>query len=177
MVLLVIDAQKAITNEKLYKFETFVSNVKMLIKNARDNNVEVIYVRHDDGPDSVLAKGNEGFDIYEGFKPDNAEKIFDKSVNSPFKDSKLLEYLKAKGEKELIITGLQTDYCIDAAVKCGFEHGFHIIVPAHANTTFDNRFLTAEKSYEYYNRFMWNGRYADCLSVDDTINKMSTIKG
>ena len=55
MVLLVIDAQKAITNEKLYKFETFVSNVKMLIKNARDNNVEVIYVRHDDGPGSVLS--------------------------------------------------------------------------------------------------------------------------
>ena len=42
MVLLVIDAQKEITNEKLYKFDEFVYTVKMLIKTARENGVEGI---------------------------------------------------------------------------------------------------------------------------------------
>lgn len=172
MVLLVIDAQREITNEKLYKFDEFVSTVKMLIKTARKNGVEVIFVRHDDGAGTPMTKGPDGFEIYEGFAPEQGEKIFDKQVNSPFKDTGLAEYLSKKGETEIIITGLQTDYCIDAAIKCGFEHGYKIIVPQYANSTFDNRFMSAEKSYEYYNDFIWNGRYAKCISAEETVLKM-----
>ena len=172
MVLLVIDTQTLITNEKLYNFKEFVKNVENLISTARKNNIEVIYVRHDDGENSELTKGKNGFEIYERFKPYNGEKIFDKRVNSAFKDSGLLEYLNIKNEKDIIITGLQTDYCIDATVKCGFEHGFNIIVPAYANTTIDNLFISADKSYKYYNEFMWNGRYAQCISLDETLKRM-----
>ncbi|MFT8350778.1 cysteine hydrolase family protein [Clostridium saccharoperbutylacetonicum] len=172
MVLLVVDTQKLITNEKLYEFDAFVSNVKEIINEARINNIEVIYVRHDDRAGNELTKGNDGFEIYEGFKPKAQEKIFDKNVNSAFKESGLLEYLKDKGENDVIIVGLQTDYCIDATIKCGFEHGFNIIVPAYTNTTVDNKFMSGEKSYKYHNEFMWNGRYAECVSLDETIKRM-----
>lgn len=176
MILLVIDAQKAITNDRLYRFNEFVSTVKTLIKTARKCGIEVIYVRHDDGMGTSMTKGFDGFEIYEGFAPEQNEKIFDKRVNSPFRDTGLAKYLSEKGETELIITGLQTDYCIDAAVKCGFERGYKIIVPQLANTTFDNSFMTAEKSCEYYNNFIWNGRYAECISADDTILKMKGLR-
>lgn len=46
------------------------------------------------------------------------------------------------------------------------------IVPAYANTTFNNKFILAEQSYEYYNEFMWNDRYAKCMSLDETIKIM-----
>ncbi len=172
MVLLVIDTQKLITNEKLYEFEMFVSNVKEIIHEARANNIEVIYVRHDDGIGNELTKGTHGFEIYEKFQPINDEKIFDKKVNSAFKWTGLLEYLIDKGEKDIIIVGLQTDYCIDATIKCGFEHGFNIIVPAYTNTTVNNKFMSAKQSYQYYNEFMWNSRYAECISLDETIKRM-----
>lgn len=176
MVLLLVDAQKEITNERLYKFSEFVSAVKLLIKAARENGVEVIFVRHDDGAGTSMTKGAEGFELYDKFAPERDEKIFDKTVNSPFKDTGLAEYLSSKNEKEIIVAGLQTDYCIDAAVKCGFERGYKIIVPRYANTTFDNRYMTAEKSCEYYNDFMWNGRYAECISAEDTILRMKGLR-
>lgn len=175
MILLVIDTQKLITNEKLYKFDTFVYNVKEIIHEARVSDIEVIYVRHDDGIENELTKGNDGFEIYEEFQPINEEKIFDKKVNSAFKETGLLEYLIDKGEKDIIIVGLQTDYCIDATIKCGFEHGFHIIVPAYANTTVNNKFMSAEESYKYYNEFMWNYRYAECIPFDETIKRMKQL--
>lgn len=100
-------------------------------------------------------------------------KIFDKDVNSAFKETGLLEYLTNKNEKDIIIAGLQTDYCIDATIKCGFEHGFNIIVPSYANTTIDNSFMSAEQSYKYYNEFIWNGRYAECISLDETLKRMN----
>jgi nicotinamidase-related amidase len=172
MILLVVDTQNLITNEKLYNFNSFVSNVKAVIDKARENSIEIIYVRHDDGPESELTKGNWGFEIFEKFKPAKEEKIFDKKVNSAFKGTGLLEYLSRKGEKEIVIVGLQTDYCIDATIKCGFEHGFRMIVPSYSNTTFDNKFMSAEQTYEYYNEFMWNGRYAECIPLAETLKIM-----
>lgn len=80
MVLLVIDTQRLITNEKLYNFHTFVSNVKEIINKARENNTEVIYIRHDDGIGSELTKGTEGFEIYEEFQPLIGEKYLIRSL-------------------------------------------------------------------------------------------------
>lgn len=173
MVLLVVDAQKALVNSKLYRSAQFVSNVKTLIETARQNQIEIIYVRHDDGPGSKLTKGTEGFEIYDVFRPAGNESVFDKTVNSAFRGTGLKEYLKQKKETTVLTVGLQTEYCIDATVKAGFEHGFQMIVPAHTNSTFDNQFLSAETTYRYYNEFLWNGRYAMCVPFDEAIALLS----
>ena len=172
MVLLVVDTQKAITNGELYQFYLFKSRVIELIRTARNNKIEVIFIRHDDGIGNELTKGNDGFEIYEDFQPINGELIFDKNVNSAFKDTGLLEYLRQKEENTIIIVGLQTDYCIDATIKAGFEHGFKMIVPANANSTVDNQYMSAEQSYRYHNEFMWNKRYAECLPFEETLKLM-----
>lgn len=172
MVLLVVDTQKLITVEKLYKFKEFKTNVRILISTARENGIEVIFVRHDDGLGNELTKGNPGYEIFEEFQPTNKEVIFDKTVNSSFRAIGLLEYLRQKEETEIIIVGLQTDYCIDATIKAGFEHGFKMIVPANTNSTFDNQYMTAKQTYNYYNEFMWNKRYAECISMKDVIERM-----
>ena len=82
------------------------------------------------------------------------EKIFDKTVNSYFKRTGLLEYLVEKNISTVAVVTVQIDYCIDVIIKCGFEHGFKIIVPETANSTFDNDFMTRVQSYRYYNEFM-----------------------
>ena len=173
MVLLVVDTQKAITNSKLYQFDLLEARIKELINTARNNEIEVIFVRHDDGVGYELTKGNEGFEIYEGFLPADGEIVFDKYVNSSFKGTGLLEYLRKKEENTIILVGLQTDYCIDATVKAGFEHGFKMIVPANTNSTFDNQYMTAEQTYRYYNEFMWNKRYAECISFKAVLELMT----
>ena len=100
MVLLVVDIQKLITNSDLYNFSAFENTVKTLIAAARENRVEVIYVRHDDGIGAELTKGTPGFEIYESFSPLQGEKIFDKTVNSSFKGTGLLEYLTEKNVRQ-----------------------------------------------------------------------------
>lgn len=172
MILLVVDTQKQIMNDNLYMFGEFVSNINALISAARENKVEVLFVRHDDGTGGVMAKGTKEFEIYDEFKPLDTEKIFDKTVNSAFHRTGLLEYLNDIREKEIMVVGLQTDYCIDATVKCGFEHGFYMLIPEHCNTTFDNAYMSAEKSYKYYNEFIWKNRYAQCISVESALKRI-----
>lgn len=172
IVLLVVDVQELITNERLYMYRRFMDNMKMLISQARKNGVEVIYVRHDDGEGTPLTKGTAGYDICGEISPDNGERIFDKCVNSSFRESGLLEYLRSMETERIIVTGLQTEYCIDAAVKCGFEHGFEVIVPAFCNTTVDNEHMTAEQTYRYYNEFIWKNRYARCMTAEEAAGLM-----
>ena len=69
MILLVIDVQKGIMNEKLYAFEKFAKNIALLMDEARKNGIEVVYVRHDDGEGSGFSKGDEAFEIYDDIKP------------------------------------------------------------------------------------------------------------
>ena len=42
MVLLVVDTQKGIVDERLYAFEKFVSNIMKLIRIAREQGIEVV---------------------------------------------------------------------------------------------------------------------------------------
>lgn len=175
MVLLVIDTQKQIMNASLYRFDDFRDHMKRLIKTARESGVEIIYVRHDDGEGTDLTKGMAGYEIYDDFAPVEGEAVFEKCVNSPFKESGLLEYLISRHEETVVITGLQSDYCIDASVKCAFEHGFEVIVPIEANTTVSNPFMSGEESWQYYNEFIWPKRYANCCHVDEAIEIMRGI--
>ena len=87
MILLVIDTQKGITDERLFAFEQFKSNIKLLISEAREHRVEIVYVRHDDGPGTGFSVGDEEFEIFEEFAPAENERIFDKTVNSAFHNS------------------------------------------------------------------------------------------
>ena len=63
MILLVVDVQKGITNDRLYAYENCIGNITELINTARSNNVEVIYVQHDDGPSSGFSIGDKAFEI------------------------------------------------------------------------------------------------------------------
>ena len=165
MILLVVDTQKGCFNENLYLFETIKKNIKQLISLARENNVEVVYVQHDDGPGTDLDKSADNYEIYEEFAPRDGEKRFEKNVNSAFHPmTGLTEYLQSKGEKDIIAIGVSTDYCMDATVKSGFEKGFNIIIPEYTNSTYDNPYFDKEAAYHYFNDFMWNKRYAKVIS-------------
>lgn len=50
---------------------------------------------------------------------------------------------------------------------------FEILIPQYANSTFDNQYMSAEQTYEYYNKYIWNKRYAKCLSVNEILDLMS----
>ncbi|MBQ5331334.1 MAG: isochorismatase family protein [Oscillospiraceae bacterium] len=169
MILLVIDVQKGITDDRLCNFGKFCENSRRIIGKARSTGTEIIFFRHDDGPGTGFSVGDSAFEIAEQFAPAEGEKVFDKSINSCFGNKDFCRYLSDISEDTLMIVGLQTDLCIDATVKSAFERGFRVIVPAGCNSTFDNAYIDKETSYRYYNEMIWQGRYAECVTLDDAL--------
>ena len=175
MKLIVIDVQKGITDERLYDFDGFIRNVTNIIDAARKNNVEVIYVQHDDGPGTGFSFGDKDFEIADQVALKENEKIFIKTINSCFGNNDLANYLRESKEKDLMIVGLQTNFCIDASVKSAFERGYKVIIPKGTNSTFDNDYMDRETTYKYYNDMMWPERFASCISVDDAIKMIEDL--
>ena len=72
------------------------------------------------GPVPVSPSGTMNSRSIPNFAPLPTERRFVKTVCSAFKkESGLLEYLTEKGEKDVMVCGIMTDFCINATVEAG----------------------------------------------------------
>ena len=78
------------------------------------------------------------------------------------KETGLKEYLDQQGIEQLVLCGMQTEYCVDTSVKVGFEYGYKLVIPEGAVTTFDGEDIPAETLNEFYEN-IWAERFADVL--------------
>lgn len=116
-VLLIVDMQEGLLKRHPYREEQLLSNITSLAGAARENGIEVIYFRHNGGKGSPLEKGTADWEICKSLYPQENDGVFDKKFNSAFKETGLKAYLDSKMVKNIILTGLQTEYCIDAPAK------------------------------------------------------------
>lgn len=174
-IVLIVDMQNALMEAHPFREEELKENLKEVIGTARQKSIEVIYVRHDGGKGDELAFGTRGWQICDGVSPQEGERIFDKCYNSAFKETGLDAYLREKKITDIILGGLQTEYCIDATCKSAFEKGYHVWIPVHATSTFDNEYFSAEQLTAYFERKMWNGRYASVWPVSELVHEIETL--
>ena len=175
MALLIVDVQKAMIDDHPFHEKELLKNIERLLKTARQNRIEVIYVRHDGGIGDELESCTEGWEIYPSIAPKLTEKIFDKRFNSAFKETQLKEYLSEKNIGTIVLAGMQTEYCIDATCKVAFEYGFTVLIPEGTTTTYDNDFFSGAVTAKYYEQKIWNKRFADVLSMEEIIQKMALL--
>ncbi|AGF55578.1 nicotinamidase-related amidase [Clostridium saccharoperbutylacetonicum] len=172
--LLVIDVQKALVKLNPFDINEVIHNIKSLIKICRENNTEVIFVQHNGEIGSILEPNSDGWNIYDEISPNKNEKVLSKNYNSAFRQTDLKEYLDSKDITNLIITGMQTEYCIDTTCKVAFEYGFNIITPEKTNTTFNNGNILAKDLYDYYNFTIFKDRFTTVENLNDTIKRLTT---
>ena len=132
--LLVIDVQKDVVANALRTPEV-VANINSLISSARISSVPVIWVQHSD---EYLVKGSAGWEIVDELKPLPNEVRIYKTHSSSFVETDLQAQLDSLGTKTLIITGAQTDYCVNATSNAGVELGYQVTLVSDAHTTEDS---------------------------------------
>lgn len=169
-ILLVVDVQTGLLKDNPYQKDLFIENLQTLIRECRDRDVEVVYIQHTEGFGSEFEEGTESWEIANEVKPIFGERIFQKNFNSAFYKTNLDEYLTDKNIENIILVGMQTEYCIDATCKSAFEHGFNVFIPDDANTTFDNEYLTSDKLHSFFNHKIWNNRFAKVMTTCEILD-------
>ena len=166
--LIVIDIQEGLVKENPFDTKNFIINTKAIIQHFRDQNIEVIFIRHSED-EGLLAMGSDNWQVYHELKPQENEKIFNKYYNSIFKDTKLKEYLNRKNITDLTFVGMQVEFCIDTSVKVGFEYGHKITIVEDAISTFDNEHLPADKILSFYKEKIWRNRFAQLKTTKEIL--------
>ena len=166
--LIVIDIQEGLVKEKPFDTKNFIINTKAIIQHFRDQNIEVIFMRHSED-DGLLAMGSDNWQVYHELKPQENEKIFNKYYNSIFKNSGLKEYLDSKSITNLTFVGMQVEFCIDTSVKVGFEYGYKITIVEDAISTFDNIHLSADQILSFYKEKIWRNRFAQLRTTKEIL--------
>ena len=169
-ILLIVDVQNALLEANPYNKEIFLSNLKILLSKARQNEIEVIYIQHDGGMGDKFEYGTRGWEIATEIIPGKDDKIISKEKNSAFKRTSLHNYLQVKKVTTIILAGMQTEYCIDASCKSAFDLDYSVIIPRGCTTTFDNDYFSGYDLSLYYENEIWNNRYAQVVSIDESIN-------
>ena len=166
--LIVIDIQEGLVKENPYNAKNFISNTKAIIQHFRDQNIEVIFIRHSED-EGLLATGSDNWQVYHELKPQENEKIFNKYYNSIFRNSGLKEYLDSKSITNLTFVGMQVEFCIDTSVKVGFEYGYKITIVEDAISTFDNIHLSADQILSFYKEKIWRNRFAQLKTTKEIL--------
>lgn len=107
-------------------------NAKEILNIFRDKNQLVVHVRH---------KSNKGFEIHKNVEPLINEKVITKEEVNSFQGTDLLEYLKSNNISRLVIIGMQTQMCVEAAIRAGYDFGFECFVIHDACATRDVKFM------------------------------------
>jgi nicotinamidase-related amidase len=176
-VLLVVDMQTALIQGHPYHEEKLITNIAHLISLCREKKIEIVYVRHDGGTGDELEYNSDGWQLYKEIEPRDGEKIFEKHYNSAFKSTQLKQYLDEKKIKNIILVGMQAEYCIDTTCKVAFEYGYHVIIPEGTTSTFDNSSVTGESLYNFYLYNIWKDRFAKILNISELEKELDALSG
>lgn len=114
-------------------------NIGRLLEAWADAARPIILVRHDSiESGSPLAAGSPG-NLLKDTVADAPHDLFvTKHVNSAFYgDPDLHGWLQARGIRQLVITGIQTNMCVETTARMAGNLGYEVTVPLDATHTFD----------------------------------------
>lgn len=94
-------------------------NAKKLLRKFRDAKAVIIHVRHNSEP---------GGDIHEDVRPMEGEKVISKDEVNAFKSTDLLDYLKKNNIKKVVVAGMMTHMCVEAATRAAHDFDFDVTV-------------------------------------------------
>jgi nicotinamidase-related amidase len=111
--------------------EKAAANAALLLDNFRKAKMPVIHVRHN---------SEQGGKINDIVKPLPSEKIVSKDAVNCFVKTDLLDFLKTNKIDTLVICGMQTHMCVEAASRAASDYGFKCILIHDACATKDLKF-------------------------------------
>lgn len=106
-------------------------NAQEILKKFREKGMLVVHIRHN---------AKSGAEIHKHVMPIKKEKVISKDNVNSFKDTDLLKYLRAHKVKQLIICGMMTHMCVEAATRAAHDFGFDCILIRDACATRDLKY-------------------------------------
>ncbi len=111
---------------------------KALLEAFRSRNLPVIHVAH--MPKEKPEKKDPLNDIHPNIAPRPDEAVVVKHYADAFRETDLLDRLRTLGAKTVVICGMQTHMCVEAATRHAADIGFRVVLAEDACATRDLKY-------------------------------------
>ncbi len=146
-------------------------NAGLLIDQFRKSELPVFHVRHNFEP---------GGNIHAYVKPVNDEVVITKDQVNAFLDTDLLEHLQSDSISQLVICGMQTHMCVEAAVRSAHDLGFSCLLVSDACATralqYEEHIIPA-KSVHFSTIKTLQGSYAKVVTTEELLGDFARFTG
>lgn len=150
--LLIIDVQRALCTGEYAAFEAdrVIDRINMVSQKARAAATPVIVIQHEEagGP---LAHGTEGWQLAEGLEVLPGDIRLRKRATDSFHETPLHAMLQDQGVTQLVICGIQSEFCVDTTTRRALALGYPVTLVADGHSTMDNGVLTAAQIASHHN--------------------------
>lgn len=165
--LLVIDVQLGMFNEAepVYGAEALLATLRGLIDRAHAAGAPVIYIQHCGLGEHPIRPGQPGWPIHPRIAPAEGDTVVHKNHPDSFQDTNLQATLEAAGIRNLVLCGIQTEYCVDTTCRRAYSLGYDVTLVQDGHTTWDNQSIPATQIIAHTNETL-GGWFARITAAD-----------
>jgi nicotinamidase-related amidase len=141
--LLVIDVQHLLCNgdEAAHDIDRVIERINGVAARARAAGAPVFLIQHeDDGP---LRHDSQGWQLDRRLSVQPDDLRMRKTACDSFHHTELHALLRSRGIEQLVVCGLQSEYCVDSTVRRALALGYPVVLVSDAHSTIDNGVLPA----------------------------------
>ena len=154
---LVIDVQQGLCEGEYETFEAarVIDRINEVTAKARTAGAPVVIIQHESrsGPFSY---GSPGWQLAPALHTTTGDTLLRKTATDSFHRTELDALLKGKGVSELVICGMQSDFCVDTTTRRALALGYPVVLVSDGHTTLDNTHLSAVQIIAHHNETLAN---------------------
>jgi nicotinamidase-related amidase len=155
--LLVIDVQQGLCEGKHDTFESqlVVDRINKVSAKARAAGAVVVLIQHE-SKSGYLEFESSAWQLARGLHAEPTDLRIRKTTPDSFHHTGLDDLLKQRGVTDLVVCGMQTEFCVDTTIRRALALGYPVVLVADAHTTESNRHLSAAQIIQHHNDTLTN---------------------
>lgn len=168
--LMIIDVQLGMFDERfpVFQGESLLNTIQGLIQKARKAQVPVIYIQHDgSSEEDPIHPSLPGWQIHPAIQPQPGDTVIRKRHPDSFQDTPLQSHLESLGIHNLVVAGIQTEYCVDTSTRRAYSLGYQVTLVEDAHSTWDTETIKAPQIIAHHNQVLggWFARLSPAAEV------------
>jgi nicotinamidase-related amidase len=143
--LLVIDVQEAVL-AGCVDVPGVLARINTLIGRAREAGAPIVFIQHEDPEDPEMTAGSPGWRLAAALDRADGDRVVAKRYRDAFAATDLAATLERSATRRVVITGAQSDFCVQTTALSALLHGYDLTLVSDAHTTLPARLPGGELS-------------------------------
>jgi nicotinamidase-related amidase len=151
--LLIIDVQQVLSSGKnaAYDVDGVINRINSVSRKARTAGALVVVVQHETS-EGDMDYGADSWKLAPTLETHGSDVYLRKTATDSFHHTVLHQLLEARGITNLVICGLQSEFCVDTTTRRAMALGYPVTLVSDGHSTVDNGILSAAQISAHHNK-------------------------